>query len=73
MCSGYAASSSPLSRVSLTQGEGVGWGGVDEASVRWMDELHLISTGDEVSGNPLFGYFSNEDTQYYLSGTVPPL
>lgn len=35
----------PLSRVPLTQGEGVGWGGVDEATVWWMDELHPISTG----------------------------
>ena len=26
ICSGYAASSSPLAFVSLTQGEGVGWG-----------------------------------------------
>jgi hypothetical protein len=45
--SGYAVSSSLLSRISLTQGEG--WGGMDEASAWWMDEIHPISTGDEVS------------------------
>jgi hypothetical protein len=25
------------------------WGGMDEASAWWMDEIHPISTGDEVS------------------------
>jgi hypothetical protein len=26
-----------------------GWGGMDEASAWWMDEIHPISTWDEVS------------------------
>ena len=38
---------SPLSRFSLDKVKG--WGGMDEASAWWADEIHPISTGDEVS------------------------